>query len=368
MDGPRTRGRPDHELPAKLPEGPPAGFSLTSGSTPLRINVPEDTVRATGENIAGSRAKNTERAYRAAMGIWREWCRVAGVCPLPADPRTVALYITWLAQEPHEGVSTFDAMDAGPKLREAAETRPKRPGTIRVHLSAIARDHLLAGHRSPRGEAAVEVTYEGIRRRLKVRPKRKAPVLDVALPELLRFLGRGLKRRMHKALLLVGFAGALRRSELVAVDVEHLTFEEDGLKLLIPWAKTDQEGAGEFVGITFAKNPKLCPVRALKRWLSLSGITSGAVFRLVRADETIAARLSDRYVARVVQRAVRKTGRDPALYAGHSLRAGFCTSAAKAGVEPWKIRRQSRHRSLEVLGDYLREADVFKDNPGAGLL
>jgi len=333
------------------------------------VNVPDDTVRAVAANLAGAKAANTDRAYRSATRIWTEWFRVHEAVSVPADPRMIATYISWLAQDPHEGLSRFDDMNASAKLRAAAVSRPKKLGTIRVHISAIVNEHMRAGFRSPRGEPAVEGVYAGIRRKLKARPHRKTPVLASALPDLICFLGSGLRRRMHKALLLVGFGAALRRSELVAIKAEHLTFTAEGLTLLIPSSKTDQDGKGESVGVPYAeKNRRLCPVLALQRWLKASGIVSGSVFRHVHGNAVDDDCVSARYVVRLLKRAITKSGRDPSEFSGHSLRAGFSTSAAKAGTPMWMIQRTTRHKSINVLADYLREADVFKDNPGKGLL
>jgi integrase len=171
-----------------------------------------------------------------------------------------------------------------------------------------------------------------------------------------------------RALLLVCFAGAFRRSELVSLDVADVSFTRDGLVIHLRRSKTDQEGEGRTIGIPRGSRPMTCPVRALKEWLDFSGITAGPLFRPVnRHGQVLATRLSDRGVARVVQRAAAAAGLDPTDVAGHSLRAGLATSAAAAGVSERAIMAQTGHKSLPMVRRYIRDGSLFIENAAAGV-
>jgi len=177
---------------------------------------------------------------------------------------------------------------------------------------------------------------------------------------------KGLRDR---ALVLLGFAGAFRRSELVALDVEDLTERDEGLDVLIGHSKTDQEGQGATIAIPRVAESAYCPVRALRDWLVVGGIEAGAVFRRMhRGDRVGQSRLTAQSVALVIKELARKVELDPARYAGHSLRAGFLTSAARNRASIFKMADQSRHRSLDVLREYVRNEERFDDHAGADLL
>jgi len=185
----------------------------------------------------------------------------------------------------------------------------------------------------------------------------------VCLPE--RLLGI-----RDKALLLIGFAGGFRRSELVALDVEDLEFCPEGLVINVRRSKTDQEGEGRKVGIPWGQHTITCPVKALQSWLHEGNITEGAIFRpLTRHKQILSSRLTAQSVAKVVKRCAKSAGLDPNLYSGHSLRAGLVTSAAMADVSENIIMRQTGHRSSETLRSYIREGDLFQKNvlPWLGL-
>ncbi|MGI8547324.1 MAG: site-specific integrase [Gemmatimonadaceae bacterium] len=180
-----------------------------------------------------------------------------------------------------------------------------------------------------------------------------------------------------RALLLLGFAGCYRRSELVSIDHEHVAEHRDGLVISLLWSKTDQEGHGSEKGIPYGQHPETCPVRALKEWLAVASISEGPIFRPVtRYGHIAATRLTDKGVARIVKRVVLAAHvaavangnqavaehLDPRRYAGHSLRAGFITSAAAAGVATHDIMRQSEHKREETLRKYIRHATIFRQN------
>lgn len=171
-----------------------------------------------------------------------------------------------------------------------------------------------------------------------------------------------------RALILLGFAGAFRRSELVALDVADCSFGKDGLTVTLRRSKTDQDGAGRRVGIPYGSNPETCPVRVLQSWMEQASISTGAMFRsITRHGHVQAERLSGIDVARVVKKLVQRAGLDPTKYAGHSLRAGHATSAAIAGASERSIMNQTGHRSVQMVRRYIRDGSLFRENSAGKL-
>ncbi len=208
----------------------------------------------------------------------------------------------------------------------------------------------------------------GIRRRNGTAPTQKAPVVDQELAALVGTLDDSLRGLRDRALLTMGWFGAFRRSELVALEVADVKKEREGLVVILRRSKRDQEGRGAEKGIPYASNPALCPVRALAAWLEAARIESGPLFRGVDQLGRLATEaLSDRSVARIVQRAAEAAGLDPATVAGHSLRAGVATTAAKKGKSLDAIMRQTLHKSEQVARGYIRHAKLFDDNAAVGL-
>lgn len=290
-----------------------------------------------------ARAANTRRAYAGAWADFLAWCEARALIPLPAAPETVGLY-----------------------LADRAQTH--RVATLRLRLVAIGETHRLRGHALDTRHPAIRDVWAGIRRTHGTAPKQKSAATSDVIRDAVRELARlpGLRPLRDRALLLVGFAAALRRSELTALDVADLRFVPEGLVLMLRRSKTDQDGAGTEVAIPYGASEATCPVRALRAWLDAAGLTEGAVFVSInRADRPTGTRLSDRDVARVVKRAVAAVGYDADDFAGHSLRAGFATSAARAGVPEAQIMQQTRHRSLAVMRGYVRRGGLFLDNPAA---
>jgi site-specific recombinase XerD len=288
-------------------------------------------------------ASNTRRAYRADWANFTAWCAENGREALPASPVVLADYLAHLA-------------DSGLKA-----------STIVRRCSGIARAHRLAGHRSPLQGVAKE-TLSGIRRTLSMSADQVAPITVAELRRIVQVAGEGLHGTRDRALLLIGFAGALRRSELVGLDVGDLRSTEDGYVLTVRRSKTDQEGAGRTLGIPYGSRPETCPVRALRRWLELAAIAEGPVFRPIdRHDNVGDERLSDRAVALRVQELARRAGLDPSRYAGHSLRSGLATAAAAAGVSENDIARTTGHRSVVTLRRYVRPATVFERNAASAV-
>lgn len=302
------------------------GYEIHEEAT---LALPDERAR---EYIRASKAERTRRAYAVAWRGFTAWCEGRGLGSLPAAPGTVALY---LAARADEGC---------------------KPATVALDLATISEAHRAAGFPSPREYAAVRAVLQGIRRTAGVAQRRAAPLL----PDDLR-AGVGVLGPRDRALLLLGFAGAFRRSELVGLDVEDLAFTADGLEVTLRRSKTDQEGEGQKRGVPFGGDPLTCPVRAVRAWIEGAGLAAGPLF------PSGSGRLSDRAVARCVKRAVRAAGLDPSRYSGHSLRAGLATAAARAGKSTHSIMRQTGHRSVAMVSRYVREATLFEDNAACGI-
>ena len=237
--------------------------------------------------------------------------------------------------------------------------------TITRRLAAISQYHQAAGYESPTHELLVRKTMAGIRREKGTAPAGKSPVLIDTLRAIATQLPDSLAGKRDRALLLLGFAGAFRRSELVRLDVADLPFGKKGLVVTLRKSKTDPEGQGRQVGIPYGSHPETCPLRAVQDWLAAAEIESGALFRGIRHGKLLAERLCDRSVALAVKRCAKLIGLDPAVFGGHSLRSGFCTSAAEANVSERSIMNQTGHRSLTVLRGYIRRGELFLDNAAA---
>lgn len=294
-----------------------------------------------------SRAKRTREAYAADFAAFEAWCakQEAPLSAMPATPATVAVYLAALA-------------DAG-----------RKPSTIERALTGIAHAHRTRGEAWQKGHPLVAEVMTGIRHAKGTAPAQKAALLDDELGKLLAVLGADLAGLRDRALLTVGFWGAYRRSELVSLRVEDIArAPRDGLLATLRRSKTDQAAEGRAKGIPYTKDPAFCPVRSLDAWLSAAAITSGPIFRAVGHGGRIAPRaLCDRSVALIVKRTAERAGLDPKDLAGHSLRAGFATSAAIAGRSLEAIMRQTDHTCVRVARQYIRHADAFRGNAAIGM-
>jgi len=339
---------------ARLPVPAPAA----GPEVPAALRDAAEAARAFAER---AKSENTKRAYRADWRDFRAWCAERGLGALPASAEAVTLYIAERAA-PTDG------------------SPPLKVSTLERRLAAISQAHRLAGLESPAStrEEPLHSVWAGLVRTKGRQKEKVAPALTadvVAMVEALPAVdlpGGGREptpaSRRDRALLLVGFAGALRRSELAALRVEDLTFGADGLRLRLRRSKSDQEGAGAVLGIHYGERPLSCPVRSLQSWLRWFAITEGPVFRAVDRHGNVADRPLDAgSVARIVKRAAQRAGLDPAAYAGHSLRAGFATQAAKAGKHERAIMKHTRHKSERVLREYIRDGQLFEENPTEGL-
>jgi integrase len=308
--------------------------------------APNEIATARGY-IDASRAASTRKAYAADWLRFEFWCRERGAAALPAAPALVAVYLSALA------------------------ARGQAPPSIARALAAIAYAHRRAGKVPPhRAEGGMVIgdMLAGIRRARIGGPDRKAAAdADVVMQLLWSIEDSSLAAMRDRALIAFGMALAARRSELVALDVADLAWEPKGLRVTIRRSKIDQDGEGAVVAVPEGR--RLTPLTHLRAWLEAAGITEGPVFRpLWKGNRTRDARLSDHAVARIVQARALAAGLDPTRYAGHSLRAGFVTSAARAGADVWKIQQVSRHKSMQVLSGYVRDARLFDDHAGEPFL
>jgi integrase len=306
------------------------------------ITVPAENSLAVFANTArayaaASVAPNTARAYRSDWQDWTCWCEDHRLEALPAAPTSIALYLADLADR-------------------------AKPATLGRRLSAIAGAHRAAGLPSPTGDAAVVTVLRGIRRTHGTAQRRVAPVVTADLRRIVLALPETTAGLRDRALLLLGFAAALRRSELVALDVSDVAYAPEGLRLTIRRSKCDQEGEGVVLGIPYGAHADTCPVRALRAYLEAAWVVEGPLFRSIDKAGHCGDALGADSVADIVKRTAQAAGIDPSTVSGHSLRAGFVTSAAAADVPEWRIARQSRHKSIPTLRRYVREASVFRGN------
>jgi integrase len=256
---------------------------------------------------------------------------------LPASDETVAAYLAELAD------------------------RGARAATIARRLVVISQAHKAADLPSPTGSSLVRRVHAGIRRTLGTAQQGKAPAVVGELKLMLEQLPNTRVGLRDRALLLLGFAGAFRRSELVSLDVADLEFARAGLIVTLRKSKTDQEGRSRRLGIPFGWSEATCPVRSLQAWLEAARISDGPCFRsLDRFQRVQPQRLSDKAVALIVKRRAKAVGLDPARYAGHSLRAGLATSATAAGASERVIMSQTGHRSADMVRKYIREGNLFR--------
>ncbi|MEA1835170.1 tyrosine-type recombinase/integrase [Methylobacterium durans] len=284
----------------------------------------------------GARAPATRRAYRSDWRQFEAWCAGHGLSALPAEPATIGLYLA-----AHEAVLSV--------------------ATLTRRLASVSVAHRMAGHHLDTRHPAIRDVMSGLRR-ARGTAQRRAEALTVPLARrLLAGCGERLIDARDRALLLVGLGAALRRSELVALELTDVALLPEGLRLTIRRSKGDQEGEGQLVAVG-RTGTATCPAAALEAWLAAAGIGEGRVFRGIDRHGRVGEALSDRAVALIVQRRAAAAGLDAKAFAGHSLRAGFATSAAAHGVEERVIAKTTRHRSSAILRRYIREGELFERN------
>ncbi len=332
--------------------------SAPDSPDPLRLLDGVPLTEDEADYVAAARAANTLRGYRSDWAEFTGWAAERGLKVLPAGPATITGYLSDLARH-------------GAKV-----------GTMSRRISAIRFAHRLRGLPDPCEHARVIAVWEGIRRTHGAPPEQAAPLMP---PELFHVLDAcpttktwrtprrtpepDLAGARDRTLLLVGFVAALRRSELAALDVEHIAEHPNGLVLTLPRSKTNQTGeTTELVVLPRAGNPARCPVTALQTWLDLASVSAGPLLRGVgKSNNPSARRLHPESVNNLVQQAVARAGIDPAPYSAHSLRAGFVTYAHLRGASDRAIAHQTRHRSLATLGGYVRVQTAWTDNAATQL-
>jgi site-specific recombinase XerD len=296
------------------------------------------------EFALAEKSQGTRRAYASDLAAFAEWCDEFGLCPAPAAVATVASYLAHLA-------------NAGLKA-----------STIKRKLAAIRYSHRIKGLESPAGAEVVKSVHRGIRNRIGTRAEQKAPATAETIAKMVKRIPRDtLSGKRDRALILLGFGAALRRSELVGLDMEDLVHHPDGVMVTIRRSKTDQEGRGQEVAVP--RGSKLRVPTAIEDWTAAAGIAAGPLFRRVRrGDRLTDERLTPHAVGEIVKRWASAAKLDPAMFAGHSLRAGFVTSALEAGADVFAAADQGRWRKLETVREYDRRAKAFKNNAGRSFL
>jgi site-specific recombinase XerD len=305
--------------------------------------VPSPSLERAREFARQSKAENTLRGYRGDWKNFCTWCGARNLCPLPATPETVASYIAECAGH-------------------------LKVGSIQRRLNAIAEAHKAMGIESPTSAGLVRNTLKGIRRTMGTAAVQKAAALTADIVAMVSATDSGLIGVRDRAMILLGFAGAFRRSELIGLNVEDCEFGKDGLTVTLKRSKTDQDGLGRKIGIPYGSNPETCPVRTVQTWMEQSAITTCPLFRsITRHGRLRPGRLSGIDVSRVVKKLAVRAGLDAAKYGGHSLRAGHATSAAIAGASERSIMNQTGHRSVQMVRRYIRDGSLFRENSAGKL-
>ena len=281
------------------------------------------------KNLKTSKALNTLRAYKADYKDFARFCVRHGFKPMPSEPKVLSLYLTHLSQ-----TSKFS--------------------TLKRRLASISVIHRLSGHYIDTKHPMITENLMGIKRVKGSYQKAKKPILINDLKSIVNVIDKDKnekRKSKNKALILIGFAGGFRRSELVAIDCADIDFVTEGVKIFIKRSKTDQSGEGMTKGIPYFSNSNYCPVISLKNWLEKSEIKYGKIFAM-----------SDRSVALTIKKYTAIAGLDSKKYSGHSLRSGFATSAAELGAEERSIMAMTGHKTTQMVRRYIQEANLFKNN------
>ena len=281
------------------------------------------------KNLKSSKATNTLRAYKADYKDFAGFCFKHGFKSMPSEPKVISLYLTHLSQN-----SKFS--------------------TLKRRIASISVIHKLSGHYIDTKHPMITENLMGIKRTKGSYQKAKKPILINDLKSIISFINKDKneKRKIkNKALILVGFSGGFRRSELVDILLEDIDFVPEGMKIFIKRSKTDQSGEGMTKGIPYFTNSDYCPVVSLKSWIKISEIKSGKIFNM-----------SDKSVSLIIKKYVSFAGMDPNKYSGHSLRSGFATSAAELGAEERSIMAMTGHKTTQMVRRYIQEANLFKNN------
>jgi integrase len=300
-----------------------------------------NAIHGVSDQVAGyireSLSPNTQKGYLGDLAHFEAW---GG--QMPASPEMIAEYL----------VAYADVLSVA---------------TLNRRLAALAKVHRSRGLSNPTSAEVVKSTLRGLKRIKGAAQRQATPLIKDDLFAVLEATGSELRDVRDRAVLLLGFAGGFRRSELIGLNRDDLTLVRQGLKITLRRSKTDQSGVGRKIGIPHGRG-RWCAVAILQEWITASGIIEGALFRPVDRHHRVAAkRLSGEAVCSIVRERVQAAGIDPRSYSGHSLRAGLATSAAQAGVSSWKIRQQTGHASDAMLARYIRDGELFKGNAAAAL-
>jgi integrase len=293
-------------------------------------------------HLTNSKADNTKKAYGSDWQLFVQWCEAHSLEALPASPETLVYYLTFLGQT-------------------------CKASTIKRKMTSISRRHDSMTYASPTKTALVQGVWQGIQRTIGIKENGKEALWLHDLRQIVGVIPPTRIGMRDLALFVLGWAGAFRRSELVALDVEDIRFTRDGLIIQIEKSKTDQQGAGQEVALPYGSNRLTCPVRSLQEWLSASNITSGPIFRRMDRHGNIYDRLTDQSVRLIVQKHCKEVGLPFESFGAHSLRSGFCSSAAKAGKSEHQIMRQTRHKQSSSLQRYIKHGTIFEDNAASGI-
>ena len=294
-------------------------------------------------NLKSSKALNTIRAYKSDYKDFGLFCAQNGFKSLPAEPKIVSLYLTHLS------------------------TKDVKISTLRRRLVSIGVIHKLKGHYLDTKHPSIIENIMGIKRRKGSIQKGKKPLLINNLKQIIDVIdshnNEEIKKFRDRSLILIGFSGGFRRNEIVSLDYEDLDFVGEGLKINLKRSKTDQFGEGAVKGLPYFDNSQYCPVLSLKKWIEVSNIKYGPLFRrFAKGSKLTENRLTDQTVALLIKEYLKLAGIDSKNYSGHSLRSGFATSAAESGAEERSIMAMTGHKSTEMVRRYIKEANLFKNN------
>ena len=294
-------------------------------------------------NLQHSKAINTVRAYKSDFNNFGLFCAKNGFKSLPTEPKIVSLYLTHLS------------------------TKNIKISTLKRRLVSIGVVHKLKGHYLDTKHPSIIENIMGIKRRKGSIQKAKKPILINDLKQIINVIdnqnNEEIKKLRDRTIILVGFSGGFRRNEITSLNYEDLDFVKEGVKINIKKSKTDQFGEGLLKGIPYFDNLQYCPVISLKKWIDVSNIYSGPLFRRFTKGSSLSVnRLSDQTVALLIKEYTKLAGIDNKNYSGHSLRSGFATSAAESGVEERNIMAMTGHKSSEMVRRYIKEANLFKNN------
>ena len=294
-------------------------------------------------NLKSSKAINTIRAYKSDFRDFGLFCAQNGFKSLPSDPKVVSLYLTHLS------------------------TKNVKMSTLKRRLVSIGVIHKFKGHYLDTKHPSIIENIMGIKRRKGSIQKGKKPLLISNLKQIINvideFNNEEIKKFRDRSIMLVGFSGGFRRNEIVSLDFEDLDFVTEGLKINLRRSKTDQFGEGTVKALPYFENSQYGPVFSLKKWIEVSNIKSGPLFRrFSKGCKLMENRLTDQTVALLIKNYLKLAGIDSKNYSGHSLRSGFATSAAESGAEERSIMAMTGHKSTEMVRRYIKEANLFKNN------